>query len=147
MPPDTVLVLVGPGPGLRVPDRMRPVALGALLWRAVPGYAHKGRNNATQHRTQRLDSALVCERRCLIRGPCVRTSRRKGTGGALTARPHEAPSQYRLGAWVEDHDLLLWGKVVNAPDGAGCSLTANDSDNPKLAIILVLMHLMVLGAP
>jgi len=90
---------------------MRPVALGALLWRAVTGCAHKGRNNATQHRTQRLDPALVCERRCLIQAPCVRTSRQKGTGGALTARPHEAPPQHRLGTWVEDHDLLLWSKV------------------------------------
>ena len=81
--------------------------------------AHKGRNYATQHRTQRLDPALVCERRCLIRAPCVRTSQQKGTGGALTARPHEAPPQHRLGTWVEDHDPPLWSKVLSAPDGAG----------------------------
>ena len=41
----------------------------------------------------------------------------------LTARPHEAPPQHRLGTWVEDHDPLLWSKVLSAPDGAGCSLT------------------------
>ena len=52
-----------------------------------------------------------------------------------------------LGTWAEDHDLLLWSKVVNAPDGAGCSLTRllrhrHDAEPPG-----VLMHLMVLGAP
>ena len=91
-----------------------------LPWRAVPGYAHKGRNYATQHRTQRLDSALVCGRRYLIRGPCVRTSGQKETGGALTAHPHAAPSRRRSAS----APLAPCPRPrLNAPGGAGCSLT------------------------
>ena len=147
---DTVLALVGPGPrvsGSRLDASGGAGGVGSSLARSSRCCAHKGRNYAAQHRTQRLDSALVCERRCLFRVPCVRTSRQKGTGKALTARPHEAPPQHRLGTWVEDHDLLLWSKVVNAPDGAGCSLTRPRRPRAVPRMGRVLMHLMVLGAP
>lgn len=65
----------------------------------------------------------------------------------LTARPHETPPQHRLGTWVEDHDLLLWSKVVNAPDGAGCPLTRGVQHCPEPVYARVLMRLVVLGAP
>ena len=50
------------------------------------------------------------------------------------------------GTWAEDHDLLFWGKGTNAPDGAGCPVTWKTTAS-SIPGILVLMHLMVLGAP
>ena len=135
-------------PRLNAPD-----GAGCSLSAQFPNYAHKGRNYATQHRTQRLDSALVCKQRCLIRGPCVRTSGQKEAPGALTTRPHAAPSRCRsasapchLGkgprpAPLEQGRKCTWWcwvlpdttsaspapkrahSCLNAPDGAGRSLT------------------------
>ena len=47
-------------------------------------------------------------------------SRRAADG----ARRHRSTGRLPpLGTWAEDHDLAFWNKVLNAPDGAGCSLT------------------------
>ena len=143
-------------------------------WRAVPGYTHKGRNYATQHRTQRLDSALVCERRCLIRGPCVRTSRQKAPG-VLTTRAHEAPLRHRptsaplapcprcsratrprlnapdsAGRSLTRATCLISTlslTSLNAPDGARCPLTVPDGGPGVRGRGSVSMHLMVLDTP
>ena len=93
----------------------------------------------------------------------------------LMPHPHAAPPQHRSartpGTWAEDHDLPLWSKStnapdgagrsltphhvhavrararrLNAPDGAGCSLTGGRGD-ADLRAHPVSMHLMVLGAP
>ena len=68
----------------------------------------------------------------------------------LMPHPHAAPPQHRSartpGTWAEDHDLSLWSKGANTPDGAGCPLTVGERGR-STEQWSVSMHLMVLDAP